>query len=361
MARALELARRGGRTSPNPKVGAVAVAGGAIVGEGWHEGPGSRHAEVIALGAGAQPDTLYVTLEPCLHRGRTPPCAPALVEAGVRTVVVATPDPDPRVGGRGLEFLLRNGVEVRAGVLEPEARRLNGAYLQQRSRGRPLVTLKLALTLDGRLAAPDGSARWITSDRTRRRVHLRRAEVDAVMVGAGTVIADDPALTARDVEAKGQPARVIVDARGKVAPNARVFEMQGEAIVATTDSSSHDRQTEWKEAGAEVLVLPPQNEGVDLEALLSGLAARGWLEVYCEGGAALATSLLRRGLVDRLELHLGPVLVGEGGPAIGSLGIDSLDDAQRWRVQEAELEDGDVVVVLESPQLEALLNPGGKT
>jgi diaminohydroxyphosphoribosylaminopyrimidine deaminase/5-amino-6-(5-phosphoribosylamino)uracil reductase len=349
MARALELARRAPFTSPNPRVGAVAVLRGEIVGEGWHEGAGTPHAEVMAVtGRDAVETTVYVNLEPCNHHGRTPPCAPALVAAGVRRVVAAHEDPDPRVSGRGFAYLRNHGVVVRSGVLAAEAARLNAAYLHHARTGRPLVSLKLALSLDGRLAAPDGSARWITDRATRARVHGRRSEVDAVIVGAGTVLADDPRLTARhDDGAARQPARVIVDTTGRIPPAARVLAPGAEVIVATTSLASHEVQTAWKEAGAEVAVLPRGGGGVDLGALLAFLGERPMVEVLCEGGARLATSLLAERLVDRLELHYGPVLLGEGGPSLGRLGITTMGEAGRWSFVEIARSDRDAVVVLE--------------
>ena len=353
MSAALDLARRGSFTSPNPRVGAVLVRDGRVIAEGWHRGAGTPHAEAVVLSeADARGATLYVTLEPCVHHGHTPPCAPALGDAGVGRVVVAIEDPDPRVGGRGLAHLRQRGVEVVTGVLAAEARAINAPYLHHRTTGRPLVTLKLALSLDGRLTARDGSARWITGASTRRAVHQRRAGVDAVMVGAGTALADDPALTARDVAAPRQPARVVVDAAGRVPARAALFERAGEVaqvIVATTARAPHEIQTAWKETGAEVVTLPASDGGVDLGALVDDLGRRGMLEVFCEGGAALATSLLREGLADRLELHYGPVVLGDGGLGLGDIGVSSLTAARRWRVLDVwRSEDDDVVVTLES-------------
>jgi diaminohydroxyphosphoribosylaminopyrimidine deaminase/5-amino-6-(5-phosphoribosylamino)uracil reductase len=334
MREAIELALEPDFTSPNPRVGAVLVRDGVVLGRAAHHGPGTSHAEAAALAAAADPRgaTCYVTLEPCAHHGRTPPCAPALVDAGVTRVVAAIEDPDRRVAGKGFEYLRSHGVQVDVGLLADAAEDMNVAYLHQRRTGRPLVTVKLALTLDGRLAAPDGSSVWITGDRARALVHRRRHEVDAVMVGAGTVENDDPSLTVRDVPARRQPARVIVDSSGRVDAGATVFRSDAEVIVATTDSAPHDRQVAWKEAGAEVLVLPRTPDGIDLGALLEEVARGSWLEIMCEGGGELATSLLRGGLVDRLEIYYGAVLVGSGGPDIGSLGIDSLAEAPRFRL-----------------------------
>ncbi|HEX2050055.1 MAG TPA: bifunctional diaminohydroxyphosphoribosylaminopyrimidine deaminase/5-amino-6-(5-phosphoribosylamino)uracil reductase RibD [Actinomycetota bacterium] len=349
MIRAIELARRPPFTSPNPRVGAVVVRDGVVLGEGWHRGPGTPHAEPDALrdldAAGA---TLYVTLEPCAHHGRTPPCAPAVAASGVRRVVAALEDPDPRVAGAGFDMLRAAGVEVEVGACATEARRLNAAYVHHRSTGRAFVSLKLALTLDGRLAAPDGTSRWITGDDARRIVHRRRVECDAVMVGAGTVLADDPRLDVRAVDAPRQPARVVVDGSGRVPPTAALFSSPGGAVtVATTDAATVERRKEWEATGAEVLVLPRTGDGVDLDALLEDLGARGVVEVLCEGGARLATRLLERRLVGRLELHHGAVVVGRGGPDVGDVGVATMAGAYRWRLVSVERADDDVVATYE--------------
>ena len=346
MRRALELAARPAFTSPNPRVGAVIVRDGKVIGEGFHTGAGHPHAETVALdGIDARGATVYVNLEPCAHHAGTPPCAPALVDAGVARVVAALEDPDERVSGRGFAHLRDHGVQIVTGVLEEEARAVNASFLHERTTGRPLVTVKLALTLDGRLAAPDGSSRWITGALARERVHERRVEADAVMVGAGTVLADDPSLTARDVDAPRQPARVIVDSSGRVPPSARAFAPGAEVIVATTDRAPHERQVSWKEAGAEVLVLPRGDAGVDERALVAALSDRGWLEIYCEGGAELATRVIGSGVADRLELYYGAVIAGRGGPDIGSIGVASLNLAPRFRLQAAEALGDDVLAV----------------
>ena len=363
MARALELARGAPFTSPNPRpnprVGALVVRAGRVVGQGRHEGPGDRHAERVALdGVPAAGATLYVTLEPCVHHGRTGPCAPELVGAGLARVVVGMVDPDERVAGRGIAHLRAAGIEVDVGVLETEARLLNAPYLWQRTRRRPLVTLKLALTLDGRLGASDGSSQWITGDEARAAVHRRRAQVDAVLVGAGTVLADDPSLTARAAGAARQPVRVVADSRGIVPPTARAIAGPGEVIVATTARCSHERQTAYKERGAEVLVLEETAAGIDLAALLDHLGGRGYLEVLCEGGATLATELVRVGLVQRLHLFYGPLVTG-GGPALDDLGIATLAHAPRWTLREAGRLGSDFFARLDSPELTALVAPRG--
>lgn len=347
MRRALQIAARPLRTAPNPRVGAVVVRNGRVLKEAAHAGAGTPHAEALALGgvdaAGA---TLYVNLEPCVHEGRTPPCVPIIVAAGVDRVVIALEDPDERVSGRGVEALLAAGVGVTVGVLADEAWSLNRAYLHHRTTGRPFVTLKLALSIDGRLGPPNRDSKWITGEETRALVHRRRAEVDAILIGAGSVLTDDPQLTARDVGTAMQPTKIVVDAAGRMSPTASLFR-EGEVLIAATDGVPHERQTEWKEAGAETLLLPATESGVDLNALIAELGRGGLTEIYCEGGAELATSLLRANLVDRLEIHHGPVLLGRGGPDIGDLGVVSMDDASRWNTTKVEQVGDDVVIVWE--------------
>lgn len=350
MARALDLARSVPFTSPNPMVGCVIARDGRIIGEGAHRGSGTPHAEAIALeGVDASGATLYVTLEPCTHHGRTPPCAPVVASSGVTRVVVAQTDPDVRVSGRGIALLREAGIGVEVGLLGDEAAALNAAYLHHRRTGRACLTLKLATSLDGAMAAADGSSRWITSDATRQKVHERRSQADAVMVGVGTVLADDPALTARHLEGARNPLRIVADASGRTPPTARLFSEPGDVLIATTERCPHETQLVFKQAGAEVVVLPPApgGQGIDVDPLLELLGERGLLEVYCEGGPTLATSLLREGKVDRLEIHYGPLLVGGEGLRLGDLGVSTLASAQRWKPVASERCRDDLIVKLE--------------
>jgi len=352
MGRAIDLALGPPFTSPNPRVGAVVVRGGRVISEAAHEGAGTAHAEARALeGVDARGATLYVSLEPCMHTGRTPPCAPAIVAAGVTRVVGAMEDPDERTRGKGFDYLEGCDVEVTTGVLHDAAARINARWSHQRRTGRPFVTLKLALSIDGRMAAPDGSARWITGPAARARVHSRRGEADAVMVGAGTVVADDPGLTVREAGAIRKPATVVVDGRGRISAGARLFG-NDQVVVATTAVTPQGTLDDWDDVGAEVIVLPPSPGGVDLGALFDALGGKAtarhdFVEVYCEGGAALATSLLADDLVDRLEIFFGPVALGAGGPALGPLGIGSLPSARRWRLVDLERIDDDALAVYE--------------
>jgi len=327
MRRALELAARGwGRVSPNPMVGAVVLREGRVVGEGWHEGPGMPHAEVMALrdaGVEAARGAIVVcTLEPCDHTGRTPACTNALIEAGVARVVVAAGDPNPIVDGAGLARLRAAGIEVELGPLTSASRRLNEAYERHVTTGLPFVTLKLAATLDGKTAAADATSMWITGEEARADVQRLRAGADAIVVGSGTAIADDPSLTVRDprfIHARA-PMRVVVDTRGRVAPGARLFEGAAPTLVATSERAPAERVAEWTAAGADVLMLDTDpHAGVSLLGLMTALGKRDVQGVLVEGGATLGWSLVRDGLADKVVLYLAPKLAG-GATAPGVLG-----------------------------------------
>jgi len=317
MRRALDLAARGASlVSPNPLVGAVVVRDGQVVAEGWHEGPGRPHAEAIALEAAgeyARGATVYVTLEPCAHHGRTPPCAPRVVASGVARVVAAMGDPNPMVDGHGFELLRRSGVEVSVGVMEAEAARQNAPFLKHVRTGRPLVTLKMAASLDGKVAARDGSSRWITGEGARAEVHRMRGAADAIMVGAGTAFRDDPSLTVRDPDYRGRPPlRVVVDGRG-IVPETHALFADGRAptLVATTEGAPEWRRESWREAGAEVLVLDDAGSAlIPLDDLVRELGKRDVQRVLLEGGPTLAWEAVRHGLVDEVVLFFAPILVG---------------------------------------------------
>jgi diaminohydroxyphosphoribosylaminopyrimidine deaminase / 5-amino-6-(5-phosphoribosylamino)uracil reductase len=352
MRRALELAERGrGLVAPNPLVGAVIARDGETLGEGWHEGPGTRHAEIVALDAAgerARGATLYVNLEPCSHFGRTPPCAPRLVEAGVARVVAGMVDPNPLVEGRGVHILRDGGIAVHIGVLEHEATRLNEAFAKHIRTGLPLVTLKMAASLDGRAAARDGSSRWITGGEARADVHRMRAAADAILVGAGTAVRDDPALTCRDPDYRGPPKlRVIIDGRGILPETHRVFDGEAPVLVATTEAAPEDRRRAWRQAGAIVLVLEEGSSLVPLERLFAELGKRDVQHVLVEGGPTLAWELVERGLVDRVVLFLAPKLIG-GKEAPGILegeGVTSIAEALPFDVEEVARVGPDIKVV----------------
>ncbi len=352
MRRALALAARGlGRTSPNPAVGAVVVRGDTVVGEGFHERAGAPHAERVALGiAGeaARGADLYVTLEPCCHHGRTPPCTEAIIEAGIARVFYACADPDPRASGDGHRQLEAAGVQVEAGLLRDEAERVNEAYLKHKRTGRPFVTLKLAMSLDGKIATRSGDARWITGEAARRRVHEMRNSSDAVMVGVGTVLADDPRLTTRGIEGGRDALRVICDSRARTPPDARVISQDSDApcLVAVAEGAGAERVEALREAGPEVLVLPGQNGRVDLDALSLALGEREVMSVLLEGGGTLAWSALKSGMVDKVALFYAPMILGgdEAIPAVGGLGIERIADAFRLREMTVERVGDDLLV-----------------
>lgn len=337
MALALALGRRGhGQVWPNPAVGCVIVARGRIVGRGWTQPGGRPHAETVALaqaGAAAHGATAYVTLEPCAHHGKTPPCAEALVAAGVARVVVACPDPDPRVSGRGVEMLRAAGIAVDEGLCRDEAETDQRGFLLRVTAGRPLVTLKLALSLDGRIATRTGESQWITGAAARRAGHALRARHDAVLVGAGTARADDPTLTVRDLGVARQPVRVVA-ARGLDLPcPSRLTESVTEAPLWLVHGPSAPaaQRGRFAAAGATLIEAAEGAQGLDPAALLAALGARGLTRVYCEGGGGLAAALLRAGLVDDLvTFGAGVALGAEGRPGLGPLGLDRLAEAPRF-------------------------------
>ena len=354
MARAVALAEGGrGTTSPNPMVGAVLVRDGRVVGEGFHRAAGTAHAEAVALaaaGAAAAGATCYVTLEPCAHQGRTPPCADALVAAGVARVVAAMPDPDPRVDGAGLARLRAAGVAVGVGAGAVAAAEQNAAYLTHRRLGRPRVTLKAAASLDGKVAAPDGTSQWITGPAARADGHRLRAEADAVLVGAGTALADDPRLTVRlPGHAARQPLRVLADATGRVGAGGHLFDGEAGTLVATTPAAPAAAVDAWKAAGAEVLVCAedPGGRGVDLHDLVRGLGGRGVLELLVEGGPRLQASLWTARLADRLVWYLAPLAIGgDRAPGLlGGAGAPTLAGARRLRLASVDRLGDDLRVV----------------
>jgi len=322
MARALELARRGLWTAdPNPRVGCVLADGARVVGEGWHERAGGPHAEVVALaaaGAAARGATAYVTLEPCCHQGRTPPCADALIAAGVARVVYAMRDPNPRVDGGGAARLAAAGIAVEGGLLEREAEELNPGFISRMTRARPWVTVKLAASLDGGTALPGGESRWITGEAARADVQRLRARSSAVLTGSGTVLADDPRLDVRLPGAARQPLRVVLDSRLRTPPAARILAPPGQALILCAQADPV-RAAALRAAGAEVVTVTGAQGGVDLEAALALLASRGVNELLVECGAGLAGALFTAGLVDELLLYLAPTLLGRGSRPLADL------------------------------------------
>ncbi|PKO83133.1 MAG: riboflavin biosynthesis protein RibD [Betaproteobacteria bacterium HGW-Betaproteobacteria-11] len=346
MARALQLARHGLNTAtPNPRVGCVLVKDGRIIGEGWHAVAGGPHAEIVALqklGAGdaangvskvARGATAYVTLEPCSHHGRTPPCAEALIAAGVGRVVAAMQDPNPRVAGQGLQRLNDAGIVVACGLLEAEATELNIGFVARMTRGRPWLRLKIAASLDGRTALANGLSQWITGPAARRDVHAWRALSCAVLTGIGTVKADDPRLTAREVETSRQPLKVVIDSRLETPPDAAV--LAGGGVLIACASVDAGRRAALEARGAEIVALPDGKGRVDLPAVLRELARRGSNEVLVEAGSTLGGALLREGCVDELLIYQASLLLGDAARGMVDLGeLTTLAAGHRLRILE---------------------------
>lgn len=314
MARALKLAQRGMYTAdPNPRVGCVIVKDGNIMGEGWHERAGEPHAEIIALQQAGQMHAhsagVYLTLEPCCHQGRTPPCTRALIKAGVKRVVAAMRDPNPQVAGKGFKELESHGIRVDVGLMEREAEALNPGFISRMKHRRPYVRVKLAASLDGRTAMADGESKWITGDAARADVQRWRARSSAILTGVSTVLADDPALNVRDMNIGRQPLRVVLDSRLRMPPGARMLRGEGKTLIVTASEDAALTET-LKKAGAEVTPISTPQKTVDLVALLKHLA---WLEVnevLVEAGATLCGALLRMNLVDELILYYAPHIMG---------------------------------------------------
>lgn len=336
MKRALELAEKGeGYTSPNPLVGAVIVKDGRIIGEGYHERYGGHHAEVNAF-LNAKEDvkgaTMYVTLEPCSHYGKTPPCANKIVEKGIKKVVIAHNDPNDQVSGRGINILKENGIEVVTGVLEEESRKLNEIFLKYITTKLPFCILKTAMTLDGKIATRTGDSKWITNEESRKYVHKLRHKLSGIMVGIGTILEDDPYLTTRlDGTLGSDPIRIIVDTKGRIPLEANVLNLKSNArtIIATTELASAEKVKELKDKGAEVIISPLKNNKVDLNYLMKVLGEQGIDSILIEGGSELNFSAIEEGIVDKFNIFIAPKLIG-GSTAktpVGGLGIELMNDA----------------------------------
>lgn len=322
MAQAWHLAERGMfTTSPNPRVGCVLVKDGVLVGEGWHERAGEPHAEVNALrmaGENARGATAYVTLEPCSHFGRTPPCADALIAAGVVRVVVAMQDPNSLVAGKGIAKLQAAGISVESGLMEAEARALNVGFVSRMARGLPWVRSKIAMSLDGRTALANGESQWITGEAARHDVHRWRARSCAVLTGIDTVLEDDAQLTVRHIATTRQPLRVVLDSHLRISPQAKIFD--GGAVLVVSAINETEKISELEKKGAKVVVLPDESGKVNLEATLRHLASMGCNEVLIEAGRTLNGALLRAGLLDELVLYFAPQLLGDVARGMAQLG-----------------------------------------
>jgi diaminohydroxyphosphoribosylaminopyrimidine deaminase/5-amino-6-(5-phosphoribosylamino)uracil reductase len=350
MKRAIRLAEKGrGRTSPNPMVGAVIVKEGIVIGEGYHAKAGEAHAEIIALrkaGEEAKGSTLYLNLEPCTHYGRTPPCAPVIIEAGVRRVVIGIEDPNPLIKGKGMESLRKAGLEVEVGILEKECQKLNEAFYKYIVKREPFVILKVAATLDGRIATRDGESKWISGETSRRFVHRLRDQVDGVVVGIGTILKDDPMLTAR-VRGGRDPLRVVLDSRLRIPEDAKVIKVDpSKTIIATTELAARDKRQRLEKMGVQILILDSKHERVSLKPLLSKLGEMGIMSILVEGGSQVNGSFLDEGLIDKLLLFLSPKLIGDDQAIgiFGGKGVTRLKDAVHLRELRVRRIGGDILI-----------------
>lgn len=342
MAEALRLAAQGMNTTrPNPRVGCVLVKAGVCVGRGWHQRAGESHAEVHALrqaGKQAQGATAYVTLEPCSHQGKTPPCANALIEAGVTRVVAAMQDPNPLVAGRGLQALQAAGITVQSGLCETQARELNVGFVQRMERGLPFVRVKMGMSLDGGTALKNGVSQWITSPQSRADVQRLRARSCAILTGIGTVLADDPSLNVRlpPAHIEGpvpEPLRVVLDSAWRIPLSAKMLRLPGKVIVYGSESAQPQRRAALQQSGLETQTIAQRDSGLDLSAVLRDLAARGINEVLVEAGATLAGALVQEGLVNELVLYQAPRLLGDSARGAFALGeLTELNQAGPMRV-----------------------------
>jgi diaminohydroxyphosphoribosylaminopyrimidine deaminase / 5-amino-6-(5-phosphoribosylamino)uracil reductase len=351
MQRALRLARKGmGRTAPNPMVGAVVVNGGEIVAEGYHRRAGLPHAERAALeqvGDRARGGTLYVNLEPCNHFGRTPPCTQIILEKGLRKVVFGMEDPNPGVKGGGASFMLSRGIEVVSGVLEEACRQLNEVFIHWITTGRPFVYLKAAISLDGRIATRTGDSKWISNDRSRRKVHELRNRVDGIVAGIGTILKDDPQLTVRLPRGKIEdPRRIIIDPRLRISPQARLLEQPEKVIIAASEKGPEKKRQLLERQGVEVLILPDQDGRLSIRDLLTHLGQKGITSLLVEGGAEVYGSFLQEKQVNKLVLFIAPLLIGgrQAKGMIGGTGANLVTEAVRLQRMKVSRLAGDILV-----------------
>ncbi|MEK7369548.1 MAG: bifunctional diaminohydroxyphosphoribosylaminopyrimidine deaminase/5-amino-6-(5-phosphoribosylamino)uracil reductase RibD [Planctomycetota bacterium] len=339
MRMALGLAERGrGRVEPNPTVGAVVVKDGRVIGQGCHEYFGGAHAEVRALdevGSASRGATLYVSLEPCAHYGKTPPCVERLIEAGLSRVVLAVMDPNPQTAGNGARKLRQAGVEVVTGVMEEEARKLNAPFFKLMTTGMPYVIVKWAMSLDGKTATRTGDSRWVSSQKSREYVHKIRSQVDAVMVGIGTVLRDDPLLTCRHPEGGRNPKRLVVDGQARLPLNSQLVRTVSEAevLVATTDQAPAERIDRLRKAGCRLITVKNKGNRVDLTKLMKVLGKEQFTNIYVDGGSTLNASLFEEGLVDKVMVFISPRIIGgtEALQPVSGVGVDMVEDALKLK------------------------------
>lgn len=353
MNRVLELARLGeGRTSPNPLVGAVIVKDGKIIGEGFHSYYGGNHAEVDAINNASESvkgATLYVNLEPCSHYGKTPPCAMRIVKEGICRVVIGMVDPNPKVAGRGIEILKENSIEVEVGLLEKEARELNEVFIKYITKGIPYIYLKYAMTLDGKIASCTGDAKWISNEKSRQEVHKLRNKVSGIMVGIGTILADDPSLNTRLEEGKGKdPIRIIIDSNCRIPSTAKVLHLDSnnKTIVVVTKNADYMRIAEIESSGAEVIVIDEKENRVDLKCLMKVLGIRGIDSILIEGGSELIYSALEAELVDKIQVYIAPKIIGgsKSPTPVGGRGISLMNNAIELMDVKRKIFDEDIMI-----------------
>ena len=353
MKEALALAEKArGKTSPNPLVGALVVKDGNIIGRGYHQKAGGPHAEVFALeeaGANAKDATLYVTLEPCSHYGRTPPCTEKIIACGVKRVVAAMMDPNPKVAGRGLQQLRQAGIEVEVGLCEEEAKRLNEVFLKYISTGKPFVILKTGMSLDGKIATRTGDSRWITNEKSRAYVHQIRNQVDAIMVGIGTILKDDPQLTTRLPNGQGSdPVRVIVDSSAQIPVSCKVLnqESSAETIIATTTKASPEKLSLLSAKGARILVIEEKNGHVNMHKLMEELGKLEITSLLVEGGSSINGAVIRDKLVDKVFFFIAPKIIGgEKAPSpIGGIGVETMKEVIKLKDYQMRPIDSDFLV-----------------
>ena len=353
MRRALRLARRGERwVSPNPMVGAVIVKGNRIIGEGYHERFGGNHAEINAIrnaSEAVEGTTLYVTLEPCNHYGRTPPCVESIIACKPVRVVMGTPDPNPLVSGKGIEALKNHGIETTVGIREEECRQLNEKFFKFIKTGMPFVTIKFAQTLDGRIASSTGHSQWISSAASLKFAHTLRTIHDGILVGVGTVLKDDPDLTVRLVRGRN-PVRIVVDSHLRIPLTARVLKNQevAKTIIAITSQANLEKRARLEEMGIEMLSIAQDNNGrVNLRELLAELGKRNVSSVLVEGGAEIITSALKEKLADRMVIVIAPKIMGKGVEAVGDLGIETTADVLRLSYKKVSRRGDDIIIELQ--------------
>ena len=354
MERAVSLAKLAlGQVSPNPAVGAVIVKDDDVIGQGYTQPPGSSHAEIMALkeaGEHARGGAMYVTLEPCCHFGRTPPCTKAIIAAGIKEVHAAMIDPNPQVNGKGLKELEKAGIKTFVGEYTDDAAEIIESYVKFITTGKPFVTIKFAMSLDGKIATKSGDSKWISGDESRRYVHFMRYTSDAVMVGVNTVLTDDPQLTARcsyrGGMSKKQPLRVILDATGRTPATARIFNEPGNVLLALGENVSAAQKKAYTKLGADILELPSQRGLLDLEKLLIALGQKEITSILVEGGATLLGSLCDRNLVDKVTVFIAPIIIGgeKARTAVGGKGIDKVVNSLKLERVKTKRSDSDMMI-----------------